>query len=274
MRKFLIAALALLPLAAFAQDRNCQHSQARDLKLDLAGAKAVVFDIGPHELEVNAGAGPAEVAGRACASDAKYLSELSLSQHRVGDKLVVVARRNARDLFHFGNHYAYLRLRATVPADLMVQLNVGSGDAVATGVAALSADVGSGDVQARRVRGQVTVDLGSGDIDLDDIGALNAVSVGSGDLKVRRVARDASVGDLGSGDIEFDEVGGHVKVGQIGSGDLDLRRVTGNVEVDDINSGSLEADGVRGNLRVREVGSGSVHHRNVAGTVSVPSNAD
>lgn len=250
MRKFMLAALALLPLAATAQDGNCQHSQARDLQLDLAGAKAVVFDIGQHELEVVTGAEHA-VHGRACASDAKYLPELTLSQHRVGDKLVVVARRSERSWFSLGDHYAYLRLKATVPADLMVQLNVGSGDARATGVAALSADVGSGDVRADKVRGQVTADVGSGDIELDDIGSLHVVSVGSGDLKARKIARDAKVGDIGSGDVELHEVGGNVDVGEIGSGDIDVI-------------------GVRGNLHVGSVGSGSVDHRDVAGTVTVP----
>ena len=33
---------------------NCPHSQPRNLQLDLAGVKAVVFDIGPHDLQVNA----------------------------------------------------------------------------------------------------------------------------------------------------------------------------------------------------------------------------
>ncbi|KRD39640.1 MULTISPECIES: DUF2807 domain-containing protein [unclassified Lysobacter] len=250
MRKSMLAVLALLPLAAMAQDRNCQHSQARDLKLDLAGAKAVVFDIGQHDLNVVTGSEYA-VHGRACASDAKYLPELTLTQHRVGDKLVVVARRSERNWFNLGDHYAYLRLEATVPADLMVQLNVGSGDARATGVAALSADVGSGDVRAENVRGQVTADVGSGDIELDNIGSLHVVSVGSGDLKARRIAQNVKVGDIGSGDVELREVGGNVDVDEIGSGDIDVV-------------------GVRGNLRVHAVGSGSVDHRDVAGTVAVP----
>lgn len=250
MRKFILGALALLPFAAMAQDGNCQHSQARDLKLDLAGAKAVVFDIGQHDIEVVTGTDYA-VHGRACASDAKYLPELTLSQHRVGDKLVVVARRDQRAWLSLGNNYAYLRLKATVPADLMVQLNVGSGDARATGVAALSADVGSGDVRAENVRGQVTADVGSGDIELENIGALHVVSVGSGDLKARKVARDVKVGDIGSGDVELYGVGG-------------------NVEVDEIGSGDIEVHGARGNLHVRSVGSGSVRHRDVTGKVDVP----
>lgn len=251
MRKLILGVLALLPMAALAQDGNCQHSQARDLRLDLAGAKAVVFDIGPHDLEVVTGA-RSEVHGRACASDAKYLPELTLTQHRVGDKLVVVAQRSQGSWFNFGgSHYAYMKLSATVPDNLMVQLNVGSGDARATGVAALSADVGSGDVKAQRVRGLVTADVGSGDIVLEDIGALQVMSVGSGDLKASRIARDAKVGDIGSGDVE-------------------LRQIGGSVEVDDIGSGDLDVDGVRGNLRVRSVGSGSVDHRGVAGSIDVP----
>lgn len=252
----LLPALAFASLALFcghALADECRHSEPHNLQLDLTGVKAVMFEIGPHDLIVNASPGAkAFVQGKACASKPERLKELSLTQKRVGDKLIVTADRKDTINLSFGSaNYAYLALNATLPDNILVQLDVGSGDASVTGAAAMSADVGSGDVEARNIRGLVTADLGSGDIALDGIGSLQVLSVGSGDLSARRIAQGARVGDIGSGDVELRQVGGNVDVGEIGSGDLD-------------------ADDVRGNLTVRRIGSGSVDHRGVAGRVDLP----
>ncbi|HEY5802532.1 MAG TPA: DUF4097 family beta strand repeat-containing protein [Lysobacter sp.] len=242
----------ILPVAQAATP-NCQHSQARNLKLDLAGVKTVVFDIGPHDLVVNASPnGRAVIDGKACASEVSSLETLKLSQQRVGEKLMVTAERNDGISFNFGGyHYAYLDLKASIPDNVLVQLKVGSGDAQVTGASALSIDLGSGDVDARDIRGLVTADLNSGDIKLDTIGSLQVLSVGSGDFSARRIGRGATVGSIGSGDVELVGVGGDVTVDRIGSGDLDVRDV-------------------RGNLSVRRVGSGSVDHSGVTGRTDVP----
>lgn len=255
MRKML-PAFALLPLAMFAGQAladECLHSEPRNLQLDLAGVKSILFDIGPHDLVVTGAPGAkGAVQGKACVSNPERLKHLTLRQQRVGDRLVVTAdREDALQINFGGNHYAYLALNATVPDSLMVHLKVGSGDARVSGVSAMSADVGSGDVQARDVRGQVTADLNSGDIELDTIGSLHVLSVGSGDLSARRIKGDAVIGSIGSGDVE-------------------LRGVGGNVSADKIGSGDLDAHDVRGSLTVRRVGSGSVDHSGVAGRVDVP----
>src|SRR5690606_39565999 len=96
MRKptLILATLLLLPLAAQADDDNCRHSQPRDLALDMAGVRTVVFDIGGNDLDVRAVAAPGNrVEGRACASREGDLSRLVLSQRKSGDRLVVTARR-------------------------------------------------------------------------------------------------------------------------------------------------------------------------------------
>jgi DUF4097 and DUF4098 domain-containing protein YvlB len=183
--------IALLPVALFAGQAfadECRHSEPHNLQLDFTGVKTVMFDIGPHDLTVNASRGAkGAVQGKACASNPDRLS----------------------------------------------------------------ADVGSGDVEGRDIRGQVTADVNSGDIELDTIGSLHVLSVGSGDLKARRVKGDVVVGSIGSGDVEVREVGGSVSADKIGSGDLDAHAVTGN-------------------LTVRRVGSGSVDHSGVTGRVDVP----
>ena len=191
-------ALALLPGAALA-DEHCKFSQPKALELELAGAKAVVFQVNSHDLKLQATPGArATLSGRACASSQDLLGQLSLTQEKVGDKLVVRLERESRSInLNFGSSYAWLDIGGTLPDDVMVQLKVGSGDATLAGAQAMSADVGSGDVKARGIKGLATAAVGSGDIELDDVGALHVVSIGSGDVRIDGVRGDARVGSIG-----------------------------------------------------------------------------
>ena len=274
MRKLsLLTLLLLAPAAAFATTPECKHSQPRNLALDLSGVKAVVFDIANNDLTIDAIAGSkAALAGQACASDEKYLPQLKLTQHKAGDKLYVTARREGSSVGIFlGNNYAYLKLAATLPDNVMVQLKVGSGDAVVTGASLLSADVGSGDVEARHIRGLVAATVGSGDITLEDIGSLHVISVGSGDLSAKKVRGPAKIGSVGSGDFELDGALGDVEIGSVGSGDAKVTGISGSVNVASVGSGDVEVNDIRGDLSVRSKRSGSVSHNRVDGRVSVPS---
>lgn len=264
--------LSLVSPMAFADDGKCEHSAARDLKLDIGDAHAVVFEIGPHDLRLTASPNATgRLQGRACASDPKVLEDLVVTQERVGDKLVVRAGHKERNVINlFGSYYASLELEGTVPDNVMVQLKVGSGDAWVTGASALSVDTGSGDVEAKRIRGAVTAKVNSGDVVLDDIGSLRVLSVGSGDMSVDHVRGAVEVGSIGSGDFELDGAQGGVEIGSIGSGDATVSDVGGDVRVGSIGSGDFDARDVRGGLTVRSVGSGSVRHSGVAGAVSVP----
>lgn len=274
MRKlpFALLALALLPLAASAQDdRACKHSAPRNLSFEVGDARTVVFQIGQHDVRVSGAPGKGgRLQGRACASGTGLLDDLTLTQERVGDRLIVRAQRKDRTVFSLGNYYAYLKLEGTVPDDVAIEFDVGSGDAVVSGVSSLALDVGSGDAEARQVKGAVSAKVGSGDIALADIGSLDVSSVGSGDLQARKVRGSAKVGSIGSGDLELHDVAGSVDIGSIGSGDAELARIGGGVEVGSIGSGDIDIDGVRGDLVVRSKGSGSVDHANVTGKVDLP----
>jgi hypothetical protein len=276
IRTLAVASLLLLPLTALANEPQCRFNEPRDLKLDLAGAKAVVFEVNQHDLVLQAGPGAAQLGGRACASNADWLRQLTVTQQKVGDKLVVRLQREARSLTMSGSSYAYLDLRGTVPDTLLVQMKVGSGDASVSGAHSLS-------------KGLVTAAVGSGDVILDGAGALNLLSVGSGDFKARNVRGDAKVGTIGSGDFELDTVGGNVEIGVVGSGDTDVRQAKGNVRIGTVGSGDTElrdiggsvtverhgsgdvtARDVGGDLRVANSGSGDIRHSNVRGRVELP----
>jgi hypothetical protein len=266
---FLIASAA----TAQANDR-CKFSADRNLSLDLARAKTVVFDIGPHTLQLKGDAGAGgDVRGKACASDAARLTDLVVTQRREGDKLIVRAERKEglRKFSWSGNDYGDLTLNATVPNTLTVQVKVGSGEAHIEAVAALTGDVGSGELHASRVRGMFYADVGSGEIAANDVGGLHVVSVGSGDLSANGIGAGARVGEVGSGDLTIVGAKGDVSIGSIGSGDAKVESIGGDVVVDRIGSGDLDAAGVRGGLTVQHIGSGSVRHRAISGQLRIPS---
>lgn len=270
------ATLALLLLAAASApalaDDKCRHSAPRSLDLDLEGVTAVMFHVGPHNLRVDASASATgAVRGRACASDADRLDALTLTQERSGGKLVVrLEHDNDWSGLTLGNRYAYMTLEASVPAELMVQLDVGSGDGRVDGASAVSADVGSGDVEVFRTRGRVTAQVGSGDILVDDAGELRVLSIGSGDVEAEDLRGDVEVGSIGSGDFSLARATGNVTIRSIGSGDAELADVGGSVSLGSIGSGDLDVTGVGGDLTVSSVGSGDVDHSGVTGTVSLP----
>ena len=272
MRTSLLPLLFLLPAAAFAASPECRHSQPRDLQLDLTGVKAVVFDVESHDLAIRASANAkAELKGQACASDAKLLERLQLTQRKSGDKLYVTLHREGMSsgLF-FGNNYAYLKLAGTLPDNVGVQLKVGSGDASVSGAAIVSADVGSGDVKASDTHGLVAAKVGSGDIEIDGAGSLQVISVDSGDLVAKKIRGPVKVGSIGSGDFSLDGATGDVEIGSIGSGDAEIRDVSGNLGVDSVGSGDIDASGIRGDFTLRSKGSGSASHNGIGGRVSVP----
>ncbi|MDH5833800.1 DUF4097 family beta strand repeat-containing protein [Luteimonas kalidii] len=267
-----LAVLLLATASAPALAENCRHSAPRSLDLDFGGVRTVMFDVGPHTLRIDASPTPTgRVEGRACASDEGRLDALTLDSRRDGDKLVVrLAHDSNWSGLSLGNRYAYMILDASVPADVLVQLQVGSGDARVTGASAASTDVGSGDVEVLRTSGRVTAKVGSGDVEVDDAGALHVLSIGSGDLEAANVRGEVEVGSIGSGDFTLRGAGGDVAIRSIGSGDAELADVTGSVSLGSVGSGDLDAHRVGGDLRVDSIGSGDVDHSDVAGRVELP----
>lgn len=62
MKSLILVSLLLLPLAAQA-DKRCAQSQPRNLQLDLAGVKTVIFDVGASDLDLHAiGSGDIDLA--------------------------------------------------------------------------------------------------------------------------------------------------------------------------------------------------------------------
>lgn len=256
MRRLLLAALLLAPLASHADE--CKFEAPRNLTLDLAGVREIQIDLHSHELHVtgNDGAKGGSVTGRACASDKALLDDLTVTQHREGDRLIIEAGNRGRTVISlFKSNYTSLQLDAQLPSQIPVVLNVGSGDAWVTGVQRLTSTVGSGDLHVNRIAGPFSSSVGSGDVDAHEVGSLD-------------------IGSIGSGDIKVDTVRGDARVGSIGSGDVTVRNVSGSVRVDTLGSGDLRVQDVRGDLSVGAKGSGDVSHSGVQGKVNVPHDRD
>ncbi|AUJ13111.1 hypothetical protein BVV20_14400 [Xanthomonas oryzae pv. oryzae] len=248
-----LAIVCALPSAAeAAAEEQCKFSEPRSLKLQLTGVKSVLFEVASNDLHLDALASSSgKLSGRACAARAELLKSLTVTQKRVGDKLVVTLHDDRR--FSFGKSYSYLDLHGSVPNTMLVQF-----------------DVGSGDMTIRHTKGRVTAKVGSGDVELEDLHALRVLAVGSGDLKARQVHGAAQVAKVESGEVKLHGVAGNIKLGTIGSGDVDIRDVQGNVNVESVASGTLNVRKVRGDLSVARKGSGDIDASDISGSTRVP----
>lgn len=258
MRQFILASLLLVPALAMAGSPECKFHADRNLDLDFGGVSAVKFVVNSHDLTLSGGAaaGKGHVQGRACGSDQDSADNLVVTQRKEGDTLVVeLTNKEHREWNGWGNHYAYLKVDASIPSSIRTTVAVGSGDAKVSGVASLDSSVGSGDLEVRNVKGRISTTVGSGDVKLDGVGPVDVQTVGSGDLVAKNVTGGVKIGTVGSGDAKLTGIGGDVEVGTVGSGDLDV-------------------NGVKGNLTVRTVGSGDVDHKDVSGKVDVPKKRD
>ncbi|MGH8235023.1 MAG: DUF4097 family beta strand repeat-containing protein [Rhodanobacteraceae bacterium] len=320
MRKSIVVLVAssLLLFAGIAgAAEQCRYSAPRNADIDAAGLKLLAVDLGPNNLVIQGEPGITRITvhGTACASNEKWLADVKVETARHGDTANIVANNGRHDIIDislFGGSYAYLKLDVRVPQSLAIKLEEGSGDADASGLAALDATLGSGDLKANGVAGEFGLSVGSGDVVASGVGKLNLSSVGSGDVSVDGVHGDAHVGSVGSGDlglrnvkgnvsvgsvssgdVKLAEVGGSVTVDSVGSGDFGVRNVKGdvsikavasgdvnieqaggNVHADSVGSGDFDANGVAGDFSVGSVGSGDIGHRNVKGKISVPKRDD
>lgn len=138
-------------------------------------------------------------------------------------------------------------------ADITVQsLDSGSGNAVFEGLAAIDYKVGSGNVTAHTIAGNVQVSSGSGDIDVRDINGDVKAGTGSGKFEAFRV-KGSVTADLGSGNITLDQVSGKVLV-NTGSGNITGNGIDNDVTAD-ADSGDVELTFV--SARTARVTSGS-----------------
>ncbi len=263
-----ITVLALVPALAHAE---CRYTADRNFDVPAAGLRTLAFELGSNDLVVEGAPGQTtiEVRGRACSSDAAWLDQLTVDQHRDGDR-VTITPHAGRDI-HFG--YAYVDLRVRVPASLAIVAKGDSGDVEARNIGSLDFDTSSGDLVAEHIAGKLGAEVSSGDIRASDIGDADIRRTSSGDISLRNVHGPANIASSGSGDLQLDGVAS-VSIGHVGSGDVHVSDAASDVTIESIGSGDITVSDVGGDFRVGSRGSGDVSHRNVRGKVSVPHDDD
>lgn len=271
----LSAAFLLLILAGAAGAAECRYSSPRNMDLESAGLQSLVLKLGETDVRLRGvpGLSKVEVRATACASNPRWLDQLQIDTSRGGGRATITLRTGDHDdffsLLGFSS-YAYLKMTVSVPAELAVRIESGSGDIVGEALASLDVDSGSGDLKAHDIAGALALTLGSGDVDAARVGSVDLRSTGSGDVTVTDVRGDVYGGRDGSGDLHFSNVGGGVWLSSIGSGDVSLENIGRDVHVDNMGSGDVTVDDVGGNLEVASDGSGDVRYHGVKGTISVP----
>jgi len=245
-----IVLLACLVIAQPALAQRCEHSRDINLTTDADGVNLAIIIAEAGELVVEGGSGDRIVIeGRACASDADRLEDMSVNVSPRDDRVTI--ETEIPDGWSWtGGHYAYIDLHVRVPSAMALRIEDGSGNLVIRDVASVEIDDGSGNLEISGVTGDLSIEDGSGNIEIEGV---------SGEVWI----------DDGSGNINIDDVGS-VVVDDDGSGNIEIDGVRGSVMVHEDGSGGIWVASVGGDFTVQDDGSGGIRHRDVEGEVRIP----
>jgi len=246
-----LTTLALLLTAATASADifgDCSFTEKRNVAAPAAGVSRIVIIGRAGFLHVTGrrGAGEVRASGTACASSRDLLSDTKLIIERRGSEVRVEAETPDNTGIWSS---AKLDFEVTVPDNVALRVEDGSGDLSIDNAASIDLSDGSGDITIRNVigdlsvrdgsgdmnidnvSGEVRINDGSGDIDISGAGSVEIASDGSGGADIRNVKHDVHIGNKGSGSVEVSDVGGNFHVGNKGGGSIDWHRVAGRVDV-------------------------------------------
>lgn len=131
------------------------------------------------------------------------------------------------------------RLDFKVPANVKVRVDNSSGDVSITGLDASNhrIEASSGDIEIRKVVGDMIVRASSGDVQIDGVEGDLEVETSSGDQRVYNIGGDVRF-DASSGDTRFQSIAGDLR-GRTSSGEIDMVDVEGVFDVS-ASSGDIE----------------------------------
>lgn len=207
--------------------------------------------------DIDAGAGSLVVKGDDNATEITVQADIRTTEEknyileldRSGDTAKLIARHNSHMGYWKGSS-PKIDLTITMPANLMLDIDDGSGDIKVSNVNnGLILEDGSGSASLEDIKGNVTIDDGSGDLVVKNVQGNIELEDGSGGLTVANV----------TGDIEIDD----------GSGELTVMDVTGKVTIDD-GSGSIDVSRA-GSLKIIDSGSGGLSISKIKGEVDIDS---
>lgn len=248
-KQLLLTAVLIAPISSYAD--SCRYSKDYDFAVDSASLESLRMDVGAGQLTVTGDSAGNEirVVATACASSRDRLEELDLT-HRVRDSelLVRTERYRSGSIFSwlsFGNNYSRIDIAVTMPGELALDVDDGSGSIEISNVSSLSLDDGSGSIRIDDISGNVEVDDGSGSISISGVGGIVSINDGSGPMQILD-SNEVEIIDDGSGEITIENIRSNVNIRNDGSGGISIRDVAGNVEIGDAGSGSVDVRGVAG----------------------------
>lgn len=251
-RLALFTAVLATPLVSFADD--CDYSKDYDFAVDASTLESLRMDVGAGSLEINGDSNATEVRvhATACSTSRRKLDEIDLTHRTRGSELLVRTEtdRSSSFLSWFSFGYARIDIDVTMPSNLFLDVDDGSGGIEIAGVGALDLDDGSGSVDIRNMDGDVSIDDGSGGITVADVRGSVSVDDGSGSIQIRD-SYDVRVND-GSGEILIENIRNNVNIVDDGSGGIRIRDVAGDVDIGNAGSGSVDVSGVAGAYRNRD----------------------
>ncbi len=131
------------------------------------------------------------------------------------------------------------RLDFKVPANVKVRVDNSSGDISISGLNASNhrIEASSGDIELRKINGDMIVKASSGDIKIDGLEGDLEVETSSGDQRVYNVGGNVRF-DASSGDTRFQGIAGDLR-GRTSSGEIEMLDVEGVFDVS-ASSGDIE----------------------------------
>jgi DUF4097 and DUF4098 domain-containing protein YvlB len=131
------------------------------------------------------------------------------------------------------------RLDFKIPAGVKVRVDNSSGDISISGLEGSNhkIEASSGDIELRKITGNIIVRASSGDIKIDGVTGDLEVETSSGDQRVYNVGGNVRF-DASSGDTRFQSIAGDLK-GRTSSGEIDMVDIEGVFDVT-ASSGDIE----------------------------------
>lgn len=136
-----------------------------------------------------------------------------------GNRLVI------KEIFDRGSWSGSAKWTLTIPDNMDIRLNTGSGDFEASNLTfELDMNTGSGDIMLRTVKGDLRSNTGSGDMEIVDFDGEIKANTGSGNMRLENALGEVRF-NCGSGNIRLKDVNASISA-NVGSGDIDATGVT------------------------------------------------
>ncbi|MDP6414802.1 MAG: hypothetical protein QGG54_07215 [Gammaproteobacteria bacterium] len=250
MRQIALIAIMLIGSPVLVYADSCNYEKDIEFTVDAARAQNLLVDVGAGELVIRGDASSSEivVSAQACASSRNRLDDLDLRHRLRGSDIEIYTEfyQNRRLFSWWGSGRSRIDIEMTVPSELALRVDDGSGAVTINGVAALDLNDGSGSIRISDIVGDVYINDGSGSIEVSNVSGLVAVEDGSGDMRIVE-SNAVHIIDDGSGGIRIADITQNVYIDDDGSGGIDVRNVGGDVEIEDHGSGGVNVDNVGGN---------------------------